>query len=1244
MLPFITADQFRIFLDGTGKPFTAFMDSILRAAAAKLGIAPTEVHTNLRVNLGDGGVDTQIDRGNGADVYLGSATLWQFKARPFKNFTDGVVREEIQGDSKEYARDLIRRGYAYHLCICEDSDARDKKELQELVHGYVTAVNPAALPSLILLPSDIAAWANQYPAVVARHLRLPVEKFCSLESWKASAVAETPIFIATEHYAEWAARVEGHLNWSQKPAEVALTLYGNAGVGKTRSLFEILNRLENQRELVLYTNDEKAAIDIASALTNDGTQNAILVADECLNRARVSLSSILRGNEQRVRLITIDNAFERTRRIAPEVHVTRATEQETLQVLEANFDSVPPDRRQRYTRIADGSLRFAVYMCKHDSEILETGNLSSALRDAHSYYESRFSGAGGFDTKDREALEVVALVDRVGFRDDRENELTELCKLVGRDPQDTRERIEKIRTRIGFVASAGRFYYVTPAPVAMVAFESAWDRWIGPNPNRFLNGLPEDLVQAFQDRVAGASPEVGAEVGRFFRNWTITRGARILESESDTRHLLALVVADPVTQVPLLRALVESASASQLRQGARDRFPFGSSTPRRLLVSLGEELAQFQEFYEDAEAILLRLAVEETEPSIGNNATNTWKGLFRILLSGTEVPFPRRFELLKQRSGSHETLVRRLAISAAAAAVDRQPFRMVGAPLFGSRVAPQDWRPKTYGDYYDALEKCVKLLLVMTSDPDEEIGAAAKNALLEATQHLLWAGYVTPVRKAFEIGVSEDLQPRVRALVQETHARLSSPHVPSQGQDQNAEIKEALDDWLKSLPSETLHAQLVENVASEPWSHHFDENEWRERVERLANDLYVDPAAFTKELAWLNSNDAKAAAEVGHYFGRRDAENQKYLAQIIDGAINQQADAFARGYVYGVTENAARELDRLNLEIDRIQETNPKLAFYIMLPAGDSVQSFERALTMVGSARIPARLLSNLQIWVGNRKTTPQEAGRAVRLLLPVIKAAERETIDVAIDFVGYQINKASADGKGEMLRQVFSDNLDDLWFLLDFFVANPGREDFWFAQVLRAAVQLDPVRGCELASRMIVGDSFPMKDEGEKLIGELAQTHPTEIMEALGRRITDDATKDYFFVSKFSFLSVIPFEVMKAWLVKVGVVGAQAIARHLPPPFLDKEGQPQVPQLTRFVLTEFEDDERTFSEFVAGVHSYQGYKGSYSEARQKEAQEARTFLSDVSKRIRQWAALEMQSAEEDAKIHGMREDEIGFR
>ncbi len=80
----------------------------------------------------------------------------------------------------------------------------------------------------------------------------------------------------------------------------------------------------------------------------------------------------------------------------------------------------------------------------------------------------------------------------------------------------------------------------------------------------------------------------------------------------------------------------------------------------------------------------------------------------------------------------------------------------------------------------------------------------------------------------------------------------------------------------------------------------------------------------------------------------------------------------------------------------------------------------------------------------------------------------------------------------------------------------------------------------------MIVGKSFPMKDEGEKLLEELAQLYPDQVMEAIGHRITDDATRDQFFIRKFSFLSAIPLEVVTTWLQRVGVIGARAIARHL--------------------------------------------------------------------------------------------------
>ena len=874
MLPVITAQNLFMLRDGTGKPFTQFMDSVLRASAARLGIRPGEVHTSLKTSVSDGGVDSQVDRGGddpGARLLL--PTMWQYKARRFGEISDAIIEDEILGPSKEYARELIRKRHAYRLCICDDAPSRDKLARQQELNRIVQQVFPTAAPALVLLASELAEWANHYPSTVAQLFGLPTEMFRYFESWRPSAIGDTPNFVASEHYRDFCAIVNAHLDWSQKPDEVALTVFGDAGIGKTRSVFEALNGEANQRELVIYTVDEEAAVGIATALTNESNREAILVADECLSQTRFRLSNILRGFEKRVRLITIDNAKERSRTISPELQILRASEQETLKVLDANFDSVAPERRRRYSAIAGGFLRFAIDMCTHDSSITESGNLSSALTDARSYYEYRFSDRFGFVREDRDALEIVAILDRVGYRGDRETELNSLCNILGRDPQNTKERIERIRTKTGFISSAGRFYYVTPAPVAMIAFESAWQTWASPDPYRFLKSIPEGLVQAFHNRVSSASPEVGAIVGKFFRQWTIGNGSRILESESDTRRLVALVAADPATQVPLLRMLVETANPAQIKGPVSPPFPFGGVTPRRLIVSVAEELAQFRSFFVDAEAILFRFATDETEPSLGNNATKTWMGLFRIVLSGTEVPFLQRYEILKKRLVANAPLEKKLVIAAAAAALDRNPYRIVGAPLFGSLVPPKEWHPPTYEDHMNAIRGCLLLLLEGTFDPNAEVSNTAKQALLDGASHLLWGGLVDPVRETLEGRLPDDLRPRLAALVRESYARAISQNAPAG----NPETTKALENWLTSLKSDTLHERLIENVAVEPWSHHFEEEQWRNRIAELARDLFEDAQALTRELPWLGSNEAKAAADIRHYLGLCDQTELRFL-------------------------------------------------------------------------------------------------------------------------------------------------------------------------------------------------------------------------------------------------------------------------------------------------------------------------------------------------------------------------------
>ena len=139
--------------------------------------------------------------------------------------------------------------------------------------------------------------------------------------------------------------------------------------------------------------------------------------------------------------------------------------------------------------------------------------------------------------------------------------------------------------------------------------------------------------------------------------------------------------------------------------------------------------------------------------------------------------------------------------------------------------------------------------------------------------------------------------------------------------------------------------------------------------------------------------------------GEQDAGKLSLLDEIVNSAMKNNADALARGNLHGVSRFGTSDQERLNNAIDRSSNIPPQLAFYIMLPAGDTVHSFERALSIVRNGRISSILLSNLLVWVGNRKTTPAEATAAVALLLPMLKSGDAEAGDTAIQFVAYQIN-----------------------------------------------------------------------------------------------------------------------------------------------------------------------------------------------------------------------------------------------
>src|SRR5262249_28276360 len=143
-----------------------------------------------------------------------------------------------------------------------------------------------------------------------------------------------------------------------------------------------------------------------------------------------------------------------------------------------------------------------------------------------------------------------------------------------------------------------------------------------------------------------ARKEVREQVETFFRGWFTRLTPDDLADSATMSMTAALVEVSPNQYLPQLRAVIETAKAVELARIQQYATPSGWTSgriggwgPRRTLVWLLERLVSFPEFFEDCEACLFRLAVEESEPQIGNNATAIWTNLFSVYLSGTATPF-----------------------------------------------------------------------------------------------------------------------------------------------------------------------------------------------------------------------------------------------------------------------------------------------------------------------------------------------------------------------------------------------------------------------------------------------------------------------------------------------------------------------------------------------------------------------------------------------------------------------------
>src|SRR5262249_8216729 len=154
------------------------------------------------------------------------------------------------------------------------------------------------------------------------------------------------------------------------------------------------------------------------------------------------------------------------------------------------------------------------------------------------------------------------------------------------------------------------------------------------------------------------------------------------------------VEVSPGDLLPHVRRLIESLNVQQIQH--LDTRTAGSRWPgRREIVWLADKFLRLPEHFRDAERILLRLALAETE-AYANHATGLWKPIFGPFVSATSIAFAERLQLLESRFDTKDKTQIDLCFGGLSEALRSYgPIigRPLGPPVVAGRIPPLDWQP-----------------------------------------------------------------------------------------------------------------------------------------------------------------------------------------------------------------------------------------------------------------------------------------------------------------------------------------------------------------------------------------------------------------------------------------------------------------------------------------------------------------------------------------------------------------------
>lgn len=743
----------------TPKDAVVLFAELLWADARALGI-PAPIDAPRNIDAPDGGIDATVRAPQelpGPSAIRPGTTRYQIKTTKGLNPSADSARKDIlytrDGALRPRVKKCLDEGGTLVIALFGTDTPASAEDAEDAIRRDLAQANPVYGSARVEVwrQNQLIGYLERHPSLCRRLKGTAEMPFLDHHHWASTSRDMTLPFFAGPSQKRLVERARAALCSGGKYAPVRIV--GSPGSGKTRIAHEI-TRDPLLSSGVLYF--ERPGLlhvgNFLNRLLEDPHAACILVVDECDSEQHRSLVDRTAKTGGRVRLVTIHNkedsedCYKLDDLGLPEIK----------KIVESHGADIPTDRADELAFLCRPSPLYAHRLAE---KMAKDPDGFGTIKLGEDVVHERYIGSGlgrGDREWARKRMSVLlwfSLFTKVGHERPYPHEsefLRKKCsKADGIPPSEFDTIVDELRSLK--ILQGHKELYIAPRMLHLWL----WRRWwrlhghgsdagelVSPRPGAGSgpdDAMPDSLRRSFRemaaddpgsDAIAGAARDLLGQDGPF-------HDGAALEDAEGSEAFRALARAAPRSALALLERTLCRWDDARLGR-------FGGGHRRNVMWAL-EHMAPTSKHFEEIASVLLRLAANENEGGIRNNATGVFAGLFAMAPVGmppTPASAEDRIGFLRRTLAHRDARCRMLAIAGCDSALESASY--VRIDYERCRIPPGAADRRQGGAELGAYRKIISMLRGALDDAGERGRREAAAVLLRRAPDLSQLDGVSP--------------------------------------------------------------------------------------------------------------------------------------------------------------------------------------------------------------------------------------------------------------------------------------------------------------------------------------------------------------------------------------------------------------------------------------------------------------------------------------------------------------------